>query len=321
MSVLRTNYPDFEVVVVDCGSKDGAADLAVDLEKSNRNLKVLRLSRDPGYCQAVNIGVEAAESEYICKLDNDTVVEPNWLTRLVDVVAADREIGAAQSGGYFYDGPLKQFGQWGLDSIGQLQPQHPREDVEEIFFPTGFAFLISKRIFLALGGYYPEFYWWYEEVDLGWRLQLAGYKVVRVGSSIVRHLGPLKGPRRKEISFHEFKNHMSTLLINYNLADIIVSFPRYLAVAMVCGILEMLRGDTWTTKACLKACFWVARNMHLVVSRRLFLNKYLRVISDSQVKRKMVKTRILTGRLIDSYLRLQGLRMVNGKLAVRPLHT
>lgn len=94
-SVLKTEYSNFEIVLVDNGSSDGS----VDYVKKNfavERLKLIELPQNRGFAEGNNSGVKKARGKYIVLLNNDTEVDSEWLTPLVNTMESDAGIGAAQ---------------------------------------------------------------------------------------------------------------------------------------------------------------------------------------------------------------------------------
>jgi len=293
-SVFKTNYPNYEVIVVDNGSTDGSAELLERFMKVHANLRVIRNDHNQGHAQGLNIGVNWAKGKYIAKLDVDTIVDSKWLSELMKVILADPTIGVAQSGSYYYELPeLKPQPAYAadLDYLGRIHFRHV-ESIEEVFHPTMYACVIKKSLYRQVGGLYPDYFAYYEEVDLGWKLRMLGYRCVVVPSSAVRHKGPPKGVR-PICTFHAIKNQISNLAIHYNLTNLASYLPRligYMIVEASYGLVT--RKDLQTLRYTVKAFVWNLHNLKRTYLRRKFVNSKIRCVSDTHIKESMIKPRI-----------------------------
>jgi hypothetical protein len=82
-SVLATDYPNFEVLFVDNASEDSSVDFVMNAFGLNPKLTIIRNEQNLGYADGNNIGIRRAKGEYIVLLNNDTQVDPQWLSELV----------------------------------------------------------------------------------------------------------------------------------------------------------------------------------------------------------------------------------------------
>jgi len=179
-----------EILVADNGSTDDSVEW---LARAHPSARVLRFDRNLGYARAMNAAVRAAEGEFVAFLNNDARAERGWLRHLVRPIlegAADATASKIRS----FDGSRVHFArggsnfhgiafQWGMD-----EPE--REEFSRSFqslFPCGAAMALKKSLFLDVGGFDEDFFAYYEDVDLGWRLNVMGFKVLTAPDSIVYH--------------------------------------------------------------------------------------------------------------------------------------
>lgn len=96
-SVLKSEYSNFEVIFVDNASTDESLAAVRDAFGNEKRLKIVRNKKNLGFSGGNNVGFEHAVGNYIVFLNNDTIVEPNWLTSLVNAMLDDPSIGLASS--------------------------------------------------------------------------------------------------------------------------------------------------------------------------------------------------------------------------------
>jgi GT2 family glycosyltransferase len=190
-------YRDFAITVVDDGSTDGTA---AWLATAYPDVQVLRQSRNRGLVAACNAGIAATASDLVCLLNNDTEAEPDWLGALVAALDNAPEAGSASSkmllfdrrdilhsagDGFAITGLPVNRGVWQLDR-GQY------DDAAPPFGPCAGAALYRRAALLAVSEtdgavLDPDLYMYCEDVDLAWRLQIAGYGCVFAPAARIYH--------------------------------------------------------------------------------------------------------------------------------------
>lgn len=210
----------FEVIVVDNGSTDGtSAWLAAEYPE----VVAVLLGENLGFAEGSNRGAEAARGELLVFLNNDAVPEPRFLEELVrsatgperpDCVAArilDRDGDAVEFGG----ASVNVFGLGSQHSSWQRRFSEAK-DGEALPFACGGAMLVRAEVFRRVGGFDRDYFAYYEDVDLGWRLWLSGHRVVYSPAAEVRHRRHATGERFPDSwrHFHWYRNALLTLLKN-----------------------------------------------------------------------------------------------------------
>jgi GT2 family glycosyltransferase len=194
-ALAQTRGVVFETVVIDNGSRDGSV---AKVRAEFPDVQVIPLERNVGFGAANHIGARAARGEYLALLNNDTEVEPDWLVHLLEPLETEPHIAATSSRLVFLrepdvvnsnGGAMSRLG-LGYDRdyrlpLGDLPPG---EEPVDVLFPVAAAMLMRTREFEAVG-FDPEMFMYHEDVDLGWRLWLAGRRVVVCPRSVVKHLG------------------------------------------------------------------------------------------------------------------------------------
>ena len=191
-SLRRQRFTDFEVILVDNGSTDGSQ---AYVQQHFPEVRLLALGRNRGFTGACNAGILAAHSPIILLLNNDTETDPNWLAAILDAFHRRPDVGSIASkmllfdrrdhfhtAGDFYrlDGIPGNRGVWQRD-VGQ----YDRE--EEVFSACGGAAAYRRAMLDEIGLLDDDFFFSCEDVDLGWRAQLAGWRVLYVPTAVVYH--------------------------------------------------------------------------------------------------------------------------------------
>ncbi len=220
LDALRNQtYQPVEVIIVDNASTDGSQAF---IRKHYRETRLLELPENRGFTGACNAGMQAARGDFVCLLNNDTEVEPTWAAEVV--AAFDRHPGAGMiaskmllfsqrdhihtAGDYVrIDGLPGNRGVW--------QPDGPDYNEEiAVFSACGGSSTYRRALLDDVGLLDDDFFFSMEDIDLGWRSQLAGWTCIYAPKAIVyHHLAATGGG--KTASFYDGRNTIWTLVKNY----------------------------------------------------------------------------------------------------------
>lgn len=190
-SVFSLNYPKdkYEVVVMDNASSDGSPDW---IEQNYPQVKLVRLDKNYGFAVGNNIGVNYCNGEFIALLNNDTALDENWLSELVEAVI--REPDAVYGSKVLWYSSKKhivflrsRFTWWG--SIGLDVYKRDIETEQPVFslHASGCGVLLSKESYLKLGGFDKTYFCCAEDHELGWKAWLSGRKVYVIPKAVIYH--------------------------------------------------------------------------------------------------------------------------------------
>ena len=208
-----------EVIVVDNGSADGSQGF---LRKRYPQVRLLENGVNRGFAQPCNLGAETARGSHVAFINNDMRPEPDWLTAALGKLDAQTPCVASrildwEGRRIDYNGSSLHYLGYGLqEDLGLPVEEAPRRD--QVLFPCGGAMLVDRRVFLEVGGFDADFFALFEDVDLGWRLWLAGHRVVMAPDSVVRHRGhatlETQAPEKTRYLMH--RNALLTIFKNYD---------------------------------------------------------------------------------------------------------
>jgi GT2 family glycosyltransferase len=213
-------FRDFEAIVIDNASPDPAdAEIAAAFPFA----RLVRNAENLGFAGAGNQAARMAQGRWLALLNPDAYAEPDWLAELV--AAADRhpQVRAFTSRQLAADAPGMLDGLGDVMSVfgipyrgGYLSPDRGEAFEGEVFSPCGAAMMVDRALFLELGGFDEAFFCYGEDVDLGYRLQLAGEPTLLVPSAVIHHLGSASsGGRKSEFAvFHGTRNRFWVLFKN-----------------------------------------------------------------------------------------------------------
>lgn len=193
-SLKSQDFRDFEVLVVDDASTDGSMD---HLEKRFPCVRLLQLAEHNGFARAVNAGIRATSGDYVLLLNNDTLPSISFVRNLVSVMdMMPLDVGSLASCMRSMDNPMQ------LDDTGDiftwyghaLKRGHGRPVTEfkgegEILSACAGAALYRRKFLSDVGGFDEMFVSYLEDLDLGLRGRLLGYKCMFVPNADVLHKG------------------------------------------------------------------------------------------------------------------------------------
>jgi len=298
-SVLDTDYSNFEVIFVDNASTDGSLEYAKERFGKNPHLKIIQNTENLGFDEGSNVGVRAASGAYIVFLNNDTEVNPQWLKELVQLMESDLGIGACQSKLLLLEdstrfdctgGLLDYFGfPYGKGDFQKDAGQYDR--VEEIFHAKGAAMTVRRKVLEEVGLFDPKFIFYYEEVDLCWRIHLSGYKVVFVPKSVVLHAGEKSTAKQPSPvkTFHATKNHLLILLKNYGRKKLFEYVPIIIFLRLTEVLFLILKRQPELSLAKIRAFIWILMNFKYIWQERMRVQRFIRRVPDKEIMKVMEK--------------------------------
>ncbi len=242
-SLQRLSYPKnrCEVILIDNGSKDGTVE---KVAQSFPEVKVERHAMNLGFAPALNRAAHQVETDYVAFLNNDTRVEAEWLSQQVEVLESEesRKEKVVAACGVILDwqGAGVQFFGGHINFLGKAFHERPSLEavaaspaVQPVFYPCGAAMLIDRKGFIEAGGFDEEYFMIYEDVDLGWRLNLMGQSCVLVRDARVDHregASLAKLDYRRKALWWE-RNALWTIYKNYSEPFLRHIWPAALALA------------------------------------------------------------------------------------------
>lgn len=254
--VLSTAYPNFEVIIADNGSKDDSVHF---LEQQFPGVRLIRFPENHGFAKGYNLALKQVEADYYVVLNSDVEVPAEWLTPMVNLLEKDSSIAACQPKLLSYHNRnLFEYagaaGGW-LDKYGYpfakgrifdvFEEDHGQYDqTEPIFWASGAALFIRSAVFHEMKGFDEYFFAHQEEIDLCWRIQLAGYKIYSCPTSVVYHVGGGTLPRGNSLkTYLNFRNNRIMLSKNLPLAKKLWIMPYRNLLDAVSAWKGLLTGD------------------------------------------------------------------------------
>lgn len=236
------------IVVVDNNSDDGSIEQCDKFD----GVVVIRKSANVGYACAVNAGINAIPScTWVAVLNPDVFVRRNWLAELQRAVHRFPQARAFASRMINHNRPDMLDGEGDVYHLSGLAWRHHHgsgiDNAEKISRPTfsacGGAALYHRQTFVELNGYDEDFFCYMEDVDLGWRLQLAGHDCIYVHEAEVEHIGSSTCGDRSDFQiYYGHRNMVWTWVKNMPWPLMVACFPYHVLANLMTVVVYCCRG-------------------------------------------------------------------------------
>lgn len=298
ISLSKMDYPSWELIVVDNGSEDGTTELSLDPKFRIKNSILIKNKTNVGFAPANNQGLTKARGKYLLLLNNDTLVNSNFLNIMVKKMEEDVTIGVIQPKIRMMDTPeyLDNAGSF-LTRIGFLHHWgFAKKDTKEfdkereVFATKGACMLIRKSILKdTLGLFDDSFMSYFEETDFCWRVWLMGHRVIYYPKTEIRHkVGyTIKRLDVGNLNYHYYKNRICSLIKNLSLLSLIYMLPIHLIVSTSIFVIFLIRGSGKKSFLIVKAICWNALNLINIFKKRKQIQSR-RILKDRNLFKKLL---------------------------------
>lgn len=299
-SLAATDYDNYRIYLVDNASSDGSPQWA---KQNYPQIEVIGSGNNLGYAGGCNLGISMTKEEYVVLLNNDTEVKPDWLKVLASAMDEDGSAAAAQPKIlWLKDRSLFDYsgGAGGMMDIygfpyclGRLFESKEKDGgqydgpARAIFWASGSASIYRRSALENVGLLDEDFFMHMEEIDLAWRLQLAGYRVISAPGSVIYHLsgGSLPAGNFRKM----YLNHRNSLLMlwkNYSLPTLMLIWPVRLILETMALAKALSSGNLEWAKAIIQAALWLHENPRKVLIKHRQIQK-IRKVGDREVMKRM----------------------------------
>jgi len=241
-SLSLQNDLDFETIIIDNASQDSDYKW---IEEAYPDIIFKRLDKNYGFSPAVNVGIKMAQGEYVLLLNNDTVVEQDFISQMVKAIEKDERIFGVSSKMIVYQnnsimddaGDEYTILGWTLKR-GDGKPVEQFNESKKVFSACAGAALYRKRVFEEMGLFDEDFFAYMEDVDVSYRARIYGYYNVYCPEAKVYHIGSATSGSK----YNAFKvrlaarNNVYVPYKNMPLLQLIVNLPALVVGTLVKGL-------------------------------------------------------------------------------------
>lgn len=254
--MIDSTYPNLRIIVADNASYD---DSVMFLQQNFPEVELLVLEKNFGFAKGYNEALKQVQADYYVLLNSDVEVTAGWLQPIIALLESDEKNAACQPKILAYKNKsLFEYagagGGW-LDAFGYPfargrvfdvceEDKGQYDSTQQVFWATGATLVIRSQAYQQLRGFDEYFFAHQEEIDLCWRLQLAGYKIFACPQSAVYHVGGGTLPRgNSKKTFLNFRNNQIMLAKNLPWSEKWWKIPYRMALDQVSAVKGLLSGD------------------------------------------------------------------------------
>lgn len=267
-SILASSYPNFEVVVVDNASTDKSLEYLKKKYGKNRKVGIIRSNEQLFFTGGSNLGAKKAKGEKLIFLNNDTVVDKDFIKELV-FFAKNHQNYLVQPKTLFYHSKKtidNVGGKYNFSGFGFAKGRGEKDigqydQSSQIDYVNGTCFMIDKEFFFDLGGFDEWYQYYYEDIDLNLRAKKLGAQIWYCSKSIIYHKGSLTFKAEvsnEELLFNIRKNRLKTIIKNFKGLKRVLKISGLLFIYFIFSTQDLLtlkRNRIFLTLKSLKAVF------------------------------------------------------------------
>lgn len=307
-SVVQNTPSEVRIIVADNGSTDASVAF---VEQYYPDIEIVRLEQNYGFAEGYNRALRQVDADYYILLNSDIEVTPQWIEPLLAVLDADEKVAAvapkllayhdrtrfeyAGAAGGFIDFLGYPFCRGRILSTTE-QDCGQYDTPREVFWASGAAFCCRADVFHSLGGFDGDFFAHMEEIDLCWRMQLAGYKVMCEPRSTVYHLGggtlPNESPRKLYLNYRNNLSMLFKCAPAWQRCVVAVLRP---AADMLSALIYLLKGQPSLTSATIKA-YWDFMRLHRSLAKKRHAIRHSATAESHQIYRGAIILRYALGK-------------------------
>lgn len=286
-AVTNQTFQDYEVIVVDNASEDNSME---GIETDWPEITTIYLKSNLGFAAANNHAANQARGHWLAFLNNDAFPHTDWLENLVQAAQNKR-------GHLFFSSCLIQANNPNLlESTGDIlhtsacawhrdlnkKIEHSLTGAEQVFSPCGAAGFYDRESFLKVGGFDSDYFSHHEDVDLGFRLRLAGLRCLYVPGAQVTHIGSASFGGEGNITIYQTQRNMVWTYFK-NMPGIY--FWKYLPAHIIANCFYLLHYTlNGHTKAVWKAKFDALRGLPEMLKKRKIIQSQNKINADEIIK-------------------------------------
>ncbi len=219
-SITKTNYENFEIIVVDNASTDNSH---IKCKEKFEKICLIENEKNLGYCEGNNVGIKNAKGEFIVILNPDTIVHPDWLSELIRVynehgeaLYQPKHLSLKEKSIIMSTGNMMNVFGFGYAREKGKKDVNQYNEIEQIGYASGTCLFAPVSVLNKIGLLDPFIFLYHDDLDLGWRAAQLGIKSYYVPSSIIYHAESYSLKWNSEKFFWLERNRKYCLLTHYS---------------------------------------------------------------------------------------------------------
>ena len=219
-SVVKTNYDNFEIIVVDNASEDKSY---MKCKEKFERIHLIENEKNLGYCEGNNVGIKSAKGEFVVILNPDTIVDPDWLNELFlayykhgEALYQPKHLSLKEKSTIMSTGNMMNVFGFGYAREKGEKDVNQHNTIEQIGYASGTCLFVPSSIFKNVGLLDPFIFLYHDDLDFGWRAAQLGIKSYYVPSSVIYHAESYLLRWNAEKFFWLERNRKYCLLTHYS---------------------------------------------------------------------------------------------------------
>ncbi len=306
-SIESQTYKNYELVIINNNSSDGSAEI-LESYKNKIPLKIINCDKNDGYCGGCNTGIENSKGELLLFLSQDRIMSDDWISKSVSAIHDNAKIGCV-FGRVVTDG--MSYAEYGAAYDIYGSPCMKGSNEETNLFYAGGCILTRRTVIDEIGAFDQEFFMYQEDIDLCWRMHIAGYDISCAEGIESQNIGggtsnTFYVDEKLHVSFdseliampeYRFyhgisKNRIRVMLKNYSSKNIIKRLPIALVLIILHGTFMAVKTKKISyVGLAFKGMFWNILKMRDTLIERRRIQSF-RAVNDEHIERKMIKKSI-----------------------------
>lgn len=294
-SINKIRYSNFEVIMVFDPSPDKGIEIAKQKIKKKKNWRVVLNKKHLGFSNSLNLGIKKSNGEYIIFLMTDEFFNPDCLDKLVKYIEnADKSVGAvvAETLDYHKHDRIQTYRMYLMPQTGFLYiPEYGFRDSKKYNKPfVGFSgidgALFKREVFKVVGVFDTDIGLPINDLDLMWRVWIAGFKVVKIPSAKIYHWSLKIGRSNVNWEFG-YAKMINVFIQNYSKGYLVIYLPQLIAIYTARSFITLLLGNSDPIKGWIKAIFWSISYFPKALKKRKIIQNQVRTVSDEYLYDKI----------------------------------
>lgn len=291
-TLLKTDYPNYDVIIVDNASTDGSSDAIKSIVNFDSRVKLVQNANNVGHSEGCNIGAQLSKAQYVVFVDSDIeFIANDWLAELVNIMKKDKTVGLAQAKIVISENQnrLEYFCKY-VDALGTWSANYglnagKLEHNFELLAASAGCCIISRELFTKVGKFDGDYFIYDDDTDLSMRVRLLGYAVLFVSSSVVIHRSSVLRGVSGGMLYHSSKNRMHTAIKNYELRNVSWRFPLLCFFTLLGSTGFFISKKHQEAKSSLRGLINTIKDFQKIWFKRLVFQQKRR-IKDSELEKR-----------------------------------
>ncbi len=245
-SIVKTDYDNFEIIIVDNASEDKSYRKCK--EKFGR-VRIIENEKNLGYCEGNNVGIQNAKGAFIVILNPDTTVHPDWLNELFcaynkfgEGLYQPKHLSLSEKTVYMSAGNMLNIFGFGYAREKGKKDTNQFNEIEEIGYASGTCLFTSSSVLKKIGLFDPFIFLYHDDLDLGWRASQLGIKSYYIPKSIIYHAESYSLRWNAEKFYWLERNRKYCILTHYSKSTYSKIFPTLLLVDFFVWMFYLTKG-------------------------------------------------------------------------------